>query len=159
MLMSCICRCGLYCKLHGSAHPISMKSDIIRKRSRHDACAQCSLLTDPPSASNTLGTPSKTPSQTQTPSGSPGVSHCPIVFTNLGIGQYNSTYCLAQHECKDGRRRRDGGYGYGSVWRYLCRLQPLPRAVPPRLPQPELGAAQHDWYQQRHKQGIAVLWS
>ncbi|KAG1786945.1 uncharacterized protein HD556DRAFT_1190640, partial [Suillus plorans] len=26
--------CGLYYKLHGSAHPISMKSDIIRKRSR-----------------------------------------------------------------------------------------------------------------------------
>ncbi|KAJ7257511.1 hypothetical protein B0H12DRAFT_1218416 [Mycena haematopus] len=29
--------CGLYYKLHGSARPISMKSDIIRKRSRHDA--------------------------------------------------------------------------------------------------------------------------
>ncbi|KAI0247186.1 hypothetical protein BJV78DRAFT_1086309, partial [Lactifluus subvellereus] len=26
--------CGLYFKLHGSARPISMKSDIIRKRSR-----------------------------------------------------------------------------------------------------------------------------
>ncbi|KAG1793000.1 uncharacterized protein HD556DRAFT_1238627, partial [Suillus plorans] len=31
--------CGLYYKLHGSARPISMKSDIIRKRSRHDARA------------------------------------------------------------------------------------------------------------------------
>ena len=30
-------RCGLYYKLHGSARPISMKSDVIRKRSRHDA--------------------------------------------------------------------------------------------------------------------------
>jgi GATA-binding protein, other eukaryote len=30
------CRCGLYYKLHGSARPISMKSDVIRKRSRHD---------------------------------------------------------------------------------------------------------------------------
>ncbi|KAJ6457324.1 hypothetical protein C8R45DRAFT_566770 [Mycena sanguinolenta] len=29
--------CGLYYKLHGSARPISMKSDIIRKRSWHDA--------------------------------------------------------------------------------------------------------------------------
>ncbi|EJD04845.1 uncharacterized protein FOMMEDRAFT_27143 [Fomitiporia mediterranea MF3/22] len=29
--------CGLYFKLHGSSRPISMKSDIIRKRSRHDA--------------------------------------------------------------------------------------------------------------------------
>ncbi|KAJ3860422.1 hypothetical protein EV359DRAFT_49129 [Lentinula novae-zelandiae] len=31
--------CGLYYKLHGSARPISMKSDVIRKRSRHDAHA------------------------------------------------------------------------------------------------------------------------
>ncbi|KAJ6462120.1 hypothetical protein C8R45DRAFT_841818, partial [Mycena sanguinolenta] len=29
--------CGLYYKLHGSARPFLMKSDIIRKRSRHDA--------------------------------------------------------------------------------------------------------------------------
>ncbi|OAX33295.1 hypothetical protein K503DRAFT_644901, partial [Rhizopogon vinicolor AM-OR11-026] len=29
--------CGLYYKLHNSARPISMKSDIIRKCSRHDA--------------------------------------------------------------------------------------------------------------------------
>ncbi|KAG1863848.1 hypothetical protein F4604DRAFT_1586652, partial [Suillus subluteus] len=50
--------CGLYYKLHGSARPISMKSDIIRKRSRHDARAQHSSLTEPPSASNTPGTPS-----------------------------------------------------------------------------------------------------
>ncbi|KAG1803852.1 uncharacterized protein HD556DRAFT_1484364 [Suillus plorans] len=50
--------CGLYYKLHGSARPISMKSDIIRKRSRHDTRAQRSSLTEPPSASNTPGTPS-----------------------------------------------------------------------------------------------------
>ncbi|KAG1793079.1 uncharacterized protein HD556DRAFT_517873, partial [Suillus plorans] len=43
--------CGLYYKLHGSARPISMKSDIIWKRSRHDARAQHSSLTKPPSAS------------------------------------------------------------------------------------------------------------
>ncbi|KAG2111500.1 uncharacterized protein F5147DRAFT_792921 [Suillus discolor] len=35
-----------------------MKSDIIQKRSRHDAHVQCSSLTEPPSASNTPGTPS-----------------------------------------------------------------------------------------------------
>ncbi|KZT36132.1 hypothetical protein SISSUDRAFT_1063924 [Sistotremastrum suecicum HHB10207 ss-3] len=29
--------CGLYYKLHGSSRPISMKSDVIRKRSRQDA--------------------------------------------------------------------------------------------------------------------------
>jgi hypothetical protein len=31
--------CGLYYKLHGSARPINMKSDIIHKHSHHDACA------------------------------------------------------------------------------------------------------------------------
>ncbi|KAI6009178.1 hypothetical protein EDC04DRAFT_2581722 [Pisolithus marmoratus] len=31
--------CGVYYKLHGSARLISMKSDVIRKRSRHDAFA------------------------------------------------------------------------------------------------------------------------
>jgi len=30
--------CGLYFKLHGSARPTSMKSDVNCKRSRHDAC-------------------------------------------------------------------------------------------------------------------------
>ncbi|KAG1805166.1 hypothetical protein EV424DRAFT_1579787, partial [Suillus variegatus] len=50
--------CGLYYKLHGSARPISMKSDIIWKRSRHNARAQHSSLTKPPSASNMPGTPS-----------------------------------------------------------------------------------------------------
>jgi len=43
--------CGLYYKLHGSARPISMKSDIIRKRSRHDArrSSQSGLDDFPPS--------------------------------------------------------------------------------------------------------------
>ena len=43
--------CGLYYKLHGSARPISMKSDIIRKRSRHDArrSSQSGLDDLPPS--------------------------------------------------------------------------------------------------------------
>ncbi|KAF9074332.1 hypothetical protein BDP27DRAFT_1416219 [Rhodocollybia butyracea] len=48
--------CGLYYKLHGSARPISMKSDVIRKRSRHDA------------RRGTNG------SLAETPSASPGVS-------------------------------------------------------------------------------------
>ncbi|KAG2079379.1 uncharacterized protein F5147DRAFT_819992, partial [Suillus discolor] len=38
--------CSLYYKLHGSAHPISMKSDIIQKRSRHDARALSLPLSD-----------------------------------------------------------------------------------------------------------------
>ena len=42
--------CGLYYKLHGAARPISMKSDVIRKRSRHDA-RRASGMPDTPSAS------------------------------------------------------------------------------------------------------------
>ncbi|KAF9257404.1 hypothetical protein L218DRAFT_935829 [Marasmius fiardii PR-910] len=45
--------CGLYYKLHGSARPISMKSDIIRKRSRHDArrSSTSHMVSETPSAS------------------------------------------------------------------------------------------------------------
>ncbi|KAF5366853.1 hypothetical protein D9758_006439 [Tetrapyrgos nigripes] len=43
--------CGLYYKLHGSARPISMKSDVIRKRSRHDARRGGGALAETPSAS------------------------------------------------------------------------------------------------------------
>ncbi|KAF6748268.1 GATA-binding factor 6-B [Ephemerocybe angulata] len=42
--------CGLYYKLHGTARPISMKSDVIRKRSRHDA-RRANSIEDTPSAS------------------------------------------------------------------------------------------------------------
>ncbi|KAF7307929.1 hypothetical protein MKEN_01153800 [Mycena kentingensis (nom. inval.)] len=52
--------CGLYYKLHGSARPISMKSDVIRKRSRHDA------------RRGGPGGPSA--SISETPTASPGVS-------------------------------------------------------------------------------------
>ncbi|KAJ7726839.1 hypothetical protein DFH07DRAFT_930958 [Mycena maculata] len=34
--------CGLYSQLHGASRPISMKSDVIRKRSRHGASASVS---------------------------------------------------------------------------------------------------------------------
>ncbi|KAG6901552.1 hypothetical protein C0995_010609 [Termitomyces sp. Mi166 len=43
--------CGLYYKLHGSARPISMKSDVIRKRSRHDARRGGPSVSETPSAS------------------------------------------------------------------------------------------------------------
>ncbi|GJE89056.1 GATA Zn-finger domain-containing protein [Phanerochaete sordida] len=43
--------CGLYYKLHGSARPISMKSDVIRKRARHDARRGSGHSSETPSAS------------------------------------------------------------------------------------------------------------
>ncbi|KAG2336127.1 hypothetical protein BDR05DRAFT_897152, partial [Suillus weaverae] len=76
--------CGLYYKLYGSTRPISMKSDIIRKCSHHDARTQHSSLTEPPSASNTPGTPSETPSQTQTPSASPGTVTTRTISVRIG---------------------------------------------------------------------------
>ncbi|CAK5266332.1 unnamed protein product [Mycena citricolor] len=47
--------CGLYYKLHGTSRPISMKSDIIRKRSRHEVQvrAQAQAQADTPTASPT----------------------------------------------------------------------------------------------------------
>ncbi|KAI0245842.1 hypothetical protein BJV78DRAFT_1277357 [Lactifluus subvellereus] len=51
-------------KLHGAARPISMKSDVIRKRSRHDARRGSS-------STNCSGNPS------ETPSASPGASRRP----------------------------------------------------------------------------------
>ncbi|KAH9956082.1 hypothetical protein BC827DRAFT_1347168 [Russula dissimulans] len=57
--------CGLYYKLHGCARPISMKSDVIRKRSRHDARRGSS------SSGNGSG------NNTETPSASPGASRRP----------------------------------------------------------------------------------
>ncbi|EIM79957.1 glucocorticoid receptor-like protein, partial [Stereum hirsutum FP-91666 SS1] len=50
--------CGLYFKLHGSSRPISMKSDVIRKRSRHEAHHASIIGGNPP----------------DTPSASPGAS-------------------------------------------------------------------------------------
>ncbi|KAH9962510.1 hypothetical protein BGW80DRAFT_1180831 [Lactifluus volemus] len=58
--------CGLYFKLHGSARPISMKSDVIRKRSRHDA-----------RRGSGSGIGSGTLSET-TPLASPGAVHLPM---------------------------------------------------------------------------------
>ncbi|TFK18946.1 hypothetical protein FA15DRAFT_232742 [Coprinopsis marcescibilis] len=52
--------CGLYYKLHGSARPISMKSDVIRKRSRHDARRANSVeetLSTSPGASSQRNSP------------------------------------------------------------------------------------------------------
>ncbi|KAG2336866.1 hypothetical protein BDR05DRAFT_1011518, partial [Suillus weaverae] len=86
--------CGLYYKLHGSTRPISMKSNIICKRSRHNAHTQRSSLTEPPSASNTPGTPSQTPSQTQMPSTSPGVSRCPATPHQVSF-YFIYTFCFS----------------------------------------------------------------
>ncbi|KAG1873222.1 hypothetical protein F4604DRAFT_1881012 [Suillus subluteus] len=105
--------CGLYYKLHGSARPISMKSDIIRKRSRHDARAQRSSLADTPGASNTPGTPSETPSQTQTPSASPGVSRRPTPSPSPILAPDSTTQPVASHSMSAGMGAGAGMVGTG----------------------------------------------
>jgi GATA-binding protein len=57
--------CGLYFKLHGSARPISMKSDVIRKRSRHDSRRGS---TSGNGAGNASETPSASPGASRRPS-------------------------------------------------------------------------------------------
>ncbi|EGN92304.1 hypothetical protein SERLA73DRAFT_65990, partial [Serpula lacrymans var. lacrymans S7.3] len=62
--------CGLYYKLHGSARPISMKSDVIRKRSRHDARRVGPGTSETPSASpgaSRRASPTVEPSPTLAP--------------------------------------------------------------------------------------------
>ncbi|EAU87922.1 GATA-binding factor 6-B [Coprinopsis cinerea okayama7 len=72
--------CGLYYKLHGSARPISMKSDVIRKRSRHDARRGNSVED---TASTSPGTNSRrnspVPEQTQ-PTLAPDTSTAPAAY-------------------------------------------------------------------------------
>ncbi|KAG1723769.1 uncharacterized protein EDB91DRAFT_1240044 [Suillus paluster] len=76
--------CGLYYKLHGSARPISMKSDIIRKRSRHDARAQRSSLTELPNA-NTPGV-SRRPTPSPSPILAPDSTTQPVASHSMSAG-------------------------------------------------------------------------
>ncbi|OCH87687.1 hypothetical protein OBBRIDRAFT_136546 [Obba rivulosa] len=62
--------CGLYYKLHGAARPISMKSDVIRKRARHDARRVGPGVSETPSASpgaSRRASPSADPTPTLAP--------------------------------------------------------------------------------------------
>ena len=65
-------RCGLYYKLHGSTRPISMKSDVIRKRSRHDARrASITGPEDTPSTSSGPTSPRSSPVRDASPTLAP----------------------------------------------------------------------------------------
>ncbi|KAF7974624.1 hypothetical protein HWV62_11604 [Athelia sp. TMB] len=66
--------CGLYYKLHGASRPISMKSDVIRKRSRHDARraghSGATNASDTPSVSRS-GSPNNSPHMERSPTLAP----------------------------------------------------------------------------------------
>ncbi|EMD34953.1 hypothetical protein CERSUDRAFT_116480 [Gelatoporia subvermispora B] len=71
--------CGLYYKLHGSARPISMKSDVIRKRARHDARRVGPGVSETPSASPGA-------SRRASPSGDPTPTLAPDSTTQMPYG-------------------------------------------------------------------------
>ncbi|TEB06342.1 hypothetical protein FA13DRAFT_1760170 [Coprinellus micaceus] len=68
--------CGLYYKLHGTARPISMKSDVIRKRSRHDA-RRAASTEDTPSASPGVSRRTSPVPDAQQPTLAPDTSTAP----------------------------------------------------------------------------------
>ncbi|KAL0952531.1 hypothetical protein HGRIS_006791 [Hohenbuehelia grisea] len=84
--------CGLYYKLHGSARPISMKSDVIRKRSRHDARRTTnSGVSETPSASPGV---SRRPSPTRDQS----PTLAPDSTTNVNTTGLNYEYADVQND-------------------------------------------------------------
>ncbi|KAF9449688.1 hypothetical protein P691DRAFT_790635 [Macrolepiota fuliginosa MF-IS2] len=107
--------CGLYYKLHGSARPISMKSDVIRKRSRHDARRGSNAgvigVEDTPSASpgvSRRASPARDPSPTLAPDSTTALSydyshdHLTDAFATQSelvgaLGQDQSTTALFQN--------------------------------------------------------------
>jgi GATA-binding protein len=99
-------------KLHGSARPISMKSDVIRKRSRHDARRGSSG-----SAGNLSGHSS------ETPSASPGASRRPSplgdadggVSPTLGVDSNPCAFDDIDAEFASNHMTNSGRFGYGTA--------------------------------------------
>ncbi|KAK7014408.1 hypothetical protein R3P38DRAFT_3574701 [Favolaschia claudopus] len=90
--------CGLYYKLHGSARPISMKSDVIRKRSRHDARRGGASA-----------------SVSETPTASPGVSRraSPAPASSSSRSDERASPTLAPDGSTSELSSALGGTGYG----------------------------------------------
>ncbi|KAL0065597.1 hypothetical protein AAF712_007375 [Marasmius tenuissimus] len=88
--------CGLYYKLHGSARPISMKSDIIRKRSRHDARRGGSghMVEETPSASpgvSRRASPARESSPTLAPDSSTSTQQLNYEYSSADDFDYRTT--------------------------------------------------------------------
>ncbi|CAE6411971.1 unnamed protein product [Rhizoctonia solani] len=82
-------RCGLYLKLHGERRPSSMKSDVIRKRSRHDG-----RRSGTGNGSSSV-TPSASPgaSRRASPTAtSPTVQQDPSTFSPSATSEHNLPY-------------------------------------------------------------------
>ncbi|KAL0573442.1 hypothetical protein V5O48_008515 [Marasmius crinis-equi] len=87
--------CGLYYKLHGSARPISMKSDIIRKRSRHDARRGSGhIVAETPSASpgvSRRASPARESSPTLAPDSSTSTAQLNYEYSSADDFEYHPT--------------------------------------------------------------------
>lgn len=51
--------CGLFLKLHGSVRPLSLKTDVIKKRNRNSSATQASKMTEKPKAKSVGKRPSE----------------------------------------------------------------------------------------------------
>ncbi|KAI0297069.1 hypothetical protein B0F90DRAFT_1669623 [Multifurca ochricompacta] len=105
--------CGLYFKLHGSARPISMKSDVIRKRSRHDARRGSSSGNG---SGHTSETPSASPGASRRPSpngdADGGVSPTLATDSNPGAFDDTDTDSIGNHNI-NGNNNNGSSFGYG----------------------------------------------
>ncbi|KAI0659529.1 hypothetical protein C8Q70DRAFT_933454 [Cubamyces menziesii] len=111
--------CGLYYKLHGSARPISMKSDVIRKRARHDARRAGNSVSETPSASpgasrraspNAESTPTLAPDSSTATQASYGTND----GTNTNNNPTNEYRPSMQSELMGALGSSDNGMHYGS---------------------------------------------
>ncbi|PVF99255.1 hypothetical protein CPB86DRAFT_703598, partial [Serendipita vermifera] len=79
--------CGLYLKLHGTRRPLSMKSDVIRKRSRHETEKRTSVSSIITVMTPTNNNPQNSRRNSPTPPPSAGSnSSGPEPFTNPALG-------------------------------------------------------------------------
>ncbi|OSD00693.1 hypothetical protein PYCCODRAFT_1370741 [Trametes coccinea BRFM310] len=116
--------CGLYYKLHGSARPISMKSDVIRKRARHDARRAGNSVSETPSASpgaSRRASPNADPTPTLAPDSSTATQSSPtsnVDSNNNGnnnncVNEYRQSM---QSELMGALGSNDGGMHYTQMF-------------------------------------------
>lgn len=108
--------CGLYYKLHGSPRPISMKSDVIRKRSRHDARRIGNAAPETPSAS-----PGASRRSSPVPETSPTLA--PDSTTQITYEYHDSEYVSSQSELT-GALGHDGEHNLYSLHNAFANFTP-----------------------------------
>ncbi|KAJ7459406.1 hypothetical protein B0H11DRAFT_1817389 [Mycena galericulata] len=126
--------CGLYYKLHGAARPISMKQDVIRKRSRHDGRrggASASVSETPTASPGVSRRASPAPggpgSSASTSAGRASPTLAPDGTTTTTTHSYDST-----SELSSALGPKAGGYGHAHA--HAGHGFPYHEAYPDALP-------------------------